>query len=267
MSYSHNESSEGSPNLTTAPDFQQVVPWTLFFSPRKPTGPLLYRKCYYDQYFAPTIKEYVDVTTGEILQAKDVESKKNAPIRFGELVLQRQACISKLRPEIRPFAHFVLHFRNHRRGITPDIRTLCAWFGTVTNRRGSDIARYIPRLEEQGILHDSVMGPLFQLASMKKTRRDYLRESEEALIRFAIYQLKYLQKSPLDTHIAAAKTAAIPQQESHKKQVIRRPKQDILGTPTIRKSGDRAMMGNFSCGRKHYRDAELLSQRRSCALR
>lgn len=75
-----------------------------------------------DAYLAPVVTEYLDTETGEILKADDLRRENRhdfyQPFHASERVLQREAVLNSLRPEVRKFALFVLKFRNHRRGIT-----------------------------------------------------------------------------------------------------------------------------------------------------
>lgn len=155
---------------------RKFYPFTLKSIKRKVNPPVLLDGRMCKSYEAWEIVDYVDTFTGEIVPASDVEGLPDfkPTIRFGEMVLQRLGAIQKLRPEVRPFAGFVLKFRNMRRGLTPGVRTLATWFADMTGRRASDVRRYIPRLDEAGICLNDVMHPAFQIAGSKTTRRGHL---------------------------------------------------------------------------------------------
>jgi hypothetical protein len=120
------------------------------------------------------VREYVDVETGEILPATEFPT-----LTLGPKLEQRSAVLSKLRPEVRAFASFVLKFSNKRRGITPGIDTLCQWYADLHGKRGCDVRRYIkPLLETKVLMHGSLLGPLFQRTGGRT--RDHLGEHENA---------------------------------------------------------------------------------------
>jgi hypothetical protein len=144
-------------------------------------------------YDSVEISEYLDTITGEIISAAKMSRHpdRRPTIRVGELALQKQAAISRLRPEVAEFAYFVLAFRDQRRGVTPTMEVLVKWFALMTGRRASDIRRYLPRLDEAGICQGSVMHPLFQFAGTKLKKSSHLGAEVSASGRFAIMRHRY----------------------------------------------------------------------------
>lgn len=163
-------------------DRPRYVPWTVIAKFRVLDCPCDIGGKRVSRYLAPFITEYVDLLTGEILSPAQAKKSGAWPeIRLGERVLQRQAALATLRPEVRHFALFVLKFRNRRRGITPEIDTLAAWYAAYLNKRIDNIKRYIPRLYEAGILAGrSVLHALFQLAGKDTVATDHLHEDGRA---------------------------------------------------------------------------------------
>jgi hypothetical protein len=126
-------------------------------------------------------------------------------IRVGELALQKEAALSRLRPEVREFAHFVLSFRNQRRGVTPAMNGLVKWYAQMTGKRASDVRRYLPRLDEAGIVSGDVMHPMFQFAGTKVRRRSHLAEANTAALKFSTICRRYrFQKADSEARAALA---------------------------------------------------------------
>lgn len=141
-----------------------------------------------------SVKEYVDIKTGKIVQAELVHKECNIKeIDYGVMVMQRQYLLSKLRKEVREFALFVLKFRNKRRGITPTIKVLCQWYAEIKGTRPDHVYRYIPKLQSGGILSkDSpdVMTPLFQISGSNTTAKYHLSEMSNANSIFTMMLIK-----------------------------------------------------------------------------
>lgn len=131
-----------------------------------------------------SVSEYIDIQTGEIIQAEIVHKECNIKeLDYGVLVMQRQYLLSKLRKEVREFALFVLKFRNKRRGITPTIRVLCKWYAELNDMLPKNVYKYIGRLQEGGILskdNPDVMAPLFQISGSNTTAKAHLSEMSNA---------------------------------------------------------------------------------------
>ncbi|REF02461.1 hypothetical protein [Cupriavidus plantarum] len=129
--------------------------------------------------------EYIDLRTGEIISAKDADIGPG--VNVSAKLKSREAVLSKLRPEVRSFALFVLDFRNARRGITPGINTLCHWYAKVTGKRSDNVARYVPKLREADILAgENVLGKLWQFSSKRRA------ELSEDAAAFAKLQTVYM---------------------------------------------------------------------------
>lgn len=137
-----------------------------------------------------SVKEYVDIKTGEIVKAELVHKECNIKeIDYGVMVMQRQYLLSKLRKEVREFALFVLKFRNKRRGITPTIKVLCQWYAELNDMLPKNVYKYIERLQEGGILskdNPEVMAPLFQISGTNTKSKDHLSELSNAKTQFTM---------------------------------------------------------------------------------
>ena len=165
-----------------------IYPFKLTPIRRELDDPILVKGKLVAAYDALEIAEYVDTATGEIISS--VEAKRRPDfkptIRTSELTLQKEAALSRLRPEVREFAYFVLAFRNQRRGMTPPMDGLVKWYALMTQKRPSDVRRYIPRLEEARICHGDVMYPIFQFSGAKVRRIIHLAEMINASGKFTV---------------------------------------------------------------------------------
>lgn len=179
-------------------DHTRWVVYTVVHEPRVCQQPMWADGKTVTEYLAPRITEYVDLSTGEIAPASNVEFRGVRPIRFSEMVLQRAYVLEKcIRSELKPFARFVLRFRNFRRGVTPGLLTLARWYAELTGKNPSDVRRYVKRLREAGITGDGdLMAPLFQMTSRKLTARDHLQESGRAHMDYAYLWMRKAYEVP-----------------------------------------------------------------------
>lgn len=167
----------------------RYAPYQVTTKSRTVRKPMLMNGKLVSRYDAQTISSYIDLLTGEVIKSTAMTKRQvGVSLRLGECVLQKRAVIKKLRPEVRGFALFVLKFRDHRRGVTPSMRTLAKWYASLHGRRTSDVMRYIGRLEAAGICAGECMTPLFQIASSRMQRSHYLGEHEVAGFRYAALQ-------------------------------------------------------------------------------
>lgn len=168
---------------TVTQDHQGLIPYTTTTVWRKLPLAIRINDKLVLRYKAPTVTEYIDQSTGEIIQASDLKSdpRISPHIHFGEIILLRQALINSLRREVREFALFVLRFRNNRRGITPEISTLVEWYARLHNKKPSNVRRYVAVLEKAGFLAgSSLLSRLFQRTGKRTVARDHLGEEAEA---------------------------------------------------------------------------------------
>lgn len=136
----------------------------------------------------PIVKEYVDVSTGEILSARRVLQMGIKPYNYALIKQQQVLVLGLLRKEVLKFANFLLIFRNKRRGISPDLDTICKWYAEAHGMRKADVRRYITPLKECGVLaSDTLMGPLFQIAGKNTTAADHLSEDLDASVKYDKY--------------------------------------------------------------------------------
>jgi len=125
------------------------------------------------------------MATGEIIPAQQ------ASIPLLDLrtkLAEKEASLRSLRPEVREFAYFVLCFANKRRGITPGIDSLCHWYAGITGKRADNVRRYVPKLEQAGILAgDNLLGKLWQRTGGKPSEC----MGEEAIAACRYQQIKW----------------------------------------------------------------------------
>ncbi|PZQ02470.1 MAG: hypothetical protein DI587_03305 [Variovorax paradoxus] len=128
-----------------------------------------------------SVRDFVDMMSGEAIPADQLsigvlDLRKRYPAR--------EAALASLRPQVLPFALFVLRFANKRRGITPGIAVLSRWYADLHDKQTKNVRRYIPALLKAGILAgDTLLGPLFQ--HTRGAARDHLGEDFRA---WCIYQ-------------------------------------------------------------------------------
>lgn len=169
-----------------------LLPYTTVMVWRKLTTAICINNKLVTRYQAPKVTEYLDQSTGEIIQASDLRDDPRVPpqVHFGEIQLLRQALIASLRKEVREFALFVLLFRNNRRGVTPEIDTLVDWYANLHGKRPSNVRRYIVALEKAGFLAgSSLLSRLFQRTGRQATARDHL--GEDAAARRVYFALRF----------------------------------------------------------------------------
>ena len=94
------------------------------------------------------VSEYLDMSTGEIIPAKNVHSKSIRP----EGRIRREEKIKALRSEVRNFALFLLKFRSQGGGFLIDLPDLVRWYAKLTGKQVKHINRYIPKLVDGGVL-------------------------------------------------------------------------------------------------------------------
>lgn len=175
----------------------QLVPYTFAYSWRKFPTPIKINKVEVSRYQALSITEYIDMSTGEIIQAATLRNDPRVPpqLHVGEIMYRSQAIMNSFRKEVRDFAYFVLQFRNNRRGITPAIDTLIDWYAQLYSKRVSNVRRYVKTLEAAGLLAgSSLLSPLFQQTGKNKTAKDHLGEDFAATAKFMVMRLKARSK-------------------------------------------------------------------------
>lgn len=122
---------------------------------------------------------WIDKETGELFTEKQARLLDCPAFDYGIMILQREYILSKLSPESRAFAEFILQFRNKRRSLTPGISELCIWYAKYSGRRSDNVRRNVNQLVEAGVLsadnHDVLM-PLFQFSDKKANATEYLSE-------------------------------------------------------------------------------------------
>jgi len=140
-----------------------------------------------------SVHEYVDLKTGEIIPANELDIR---PLDLATILPARFKALNSLRPEVRRFASFVLRFANRRRGITPDIGTLCRWYADLNNKRSNDVRRYIPALKRAGILAgDTLLGRLFQRTTATST--EVMSEEVDASTKYMLMRMHTQDTNPI----------------------------------------------------------------------
>jgi len=153
------------------------------------------------RYKAPKVTEYLDMRTGEIIQAACLRNDRRVPqeIHVGEIQMLRKCLMDSMRKEVREFAMFVVQFRNSRRGVTPEIEVLVNWYSRIHRKRPSNVKRYVETLREKSFFAgESLLSPLFQRTGKKLTSKDHLGEDAAARSILLKIRLKAISRLNLD---------------------------------------------------------------------
>ena len=101
----------------------------------------------------PTVTEFIDTMTGEIIDAKTAQKMGVRSIRPDARV-RREAKMKSLRKEPRAFAEFILKFRDGRCKFLVGLSELVSLYARMTGKAAEHVRRYLPRLAKAGILED-----------------------------------------------------------------------------------------------------------------
>ena len=100
------------------------------------------------------VVDYVDITSGEIIDAKTIQAQGMKVIR-PEARRRREEKLNSLRKEVRNFAVFLLKFRSQLGGLLIPLDGLVKWYGALEGKDAKHIRRYLPRLIDAGIRGDT----------------------------------------------------------------------------------------------------------------
>lgn len=101
----------------------------------------------------PTVTEFIDTRTGEIIDAKTAQKMGVRSIR-PDARIRREAKMDSLRTEPRAFAEFILKFRDGRCKFLVGLSELVSLYARMTGKAAEHVRRYLPRLAKSGILED-----------------------------------------------------------------------------------------------------------------
>lgn len=104
----------------------------------------------------PLVAEYVDVTTGEIIDAETAYKMGVRAIR-PDAMKQRLMKLDSLRREPREFANFLLKFRDDRCKFLVPMVSIVSWYSKLTGMETRNIRRYFPCLIKAQILDSDLM--------------------------------------------------------------------------------------------------------------
>jgi hypothetical protein len=155
------------------PDAQQIVIYSWKKKTRKLKSPIKINGELSNTFTYNEITEFLDLSTGEIISARNIDIKF---IDYGLMIMQRQAILESLRPEVRDIALFVLKFRNKRRGLTPKLDDILVWYAELNNKQVSHVVRYKKRLIGTILAKEDLMKPLFQIAGKNTSATSHLAE-------------------------------------------------------------------------------------------
>lgn len=101
-------------------------------------------------------REYLDLSTGEILEASIAKTMGVTVIR-PDTASRRLRKLRTLRKEPRDFARFLLRFRDRQCKFLVSMETLVSWYAHITGRAAKNIRRYFEALIRGGILEEDLM--------------------------------------------------------------------------------------------------------------
>lgn len=104
----------------------------------------------------PQVTEYIDPTTGEIIEAESAQRLGVRSIR-PDAMMRRIKKLDSLRTEPRRFADFLLKFRDGRCKFLMPLDTIIAWYSKLTGKELHHIRRYFPALTKAEILDSDQM--------------------------------------------------------------------------------------------------------------
>ncbi len=101
----------------------------------------------------PTVTEFIDTRTGEIIDAQTAHKMGVRSIR-PDATVRRESKMNSLRKEPRAFAEFILKFRDGRCKFLVGLSELVSLYARMTGKATEHVRRYLPRLAKAGILGD-----------------------------------------------------------------------------------------------------------------
>lgn len=104
----------------------------------------------------PTVLEYVDLATGEIIDAHAVK-KLGVRVIKPDARIRRRKKLDSLRRESREFAEFLLKFRDSHCKFLVPLETLIYFYSKLTGKETRNIKRYFPSLIIAGVLDSDLM--------------------------------------------------------------------------------------------------------------
>ena len=123
------------------------------------------------------VVEYIDMSTGEIVQPKLAKQLGLVEYNYGIFVKERNEILNSLRKEAREFAVFILLFRNKRRGLSPNIQQVSEYYSKYSGKRVNNIrTRLLPQIMQRVVASDTLMMPPFQLSGKGVTAHEHLQE-------------------------------------------------------------------------------------------
>lgn len=111
----------------------------------------------------PLVTEYVDLATGEIINAESAQRLGVRSIR-PDAMMRRMKKLDSLRKEPREFANFLLKFRDGRCKFLMPIDNIVNWYSKLTGKELHHVRRYFPALIKAEILDtDQVLNEDFMI--------------------------------------------------------------------------------------------------------
>jgi hypothetical protein len=99
----------------------------------------------------PTVTEFIDTRTGEIIDARAAQKMGVRSIR-PDARIRRESKMNSLRKEPRAFAEFILKFRDGRCKFLAGLPELVTHYARMTGKAAEHVRRYLPSLTKAGVL-------------------------------------------------------------------------------------------------------------------
>lgn len=139
----------------------------------------------------PTVTEFVDMRTGEIIDARAAQKMGVRSIR-PDARIRREAKMDSLRTEPRAFAEFILKFRDGRCKFLVGLSELVSLYARMTEKAAEHVRRYLPRLAKSGILEDDhTLNEDFMIHNPTAGKAAAKGDAFRALCRFGVLTVRY----------------------------------------------------------------------------
>lgn len=136
------------------------------------------------------VTEYLDLATGEILNAEEASKRGVTSIR-PDAMMRRTRKLGNLRVEPKRFAQFLLKFRDQQCGFLVGVDTLVKWYSRLTGMAAKNIRRYFDALTKAGILEpDHVLNKDFMVRNPRAGKGEALGATFKASCLFSLMLLR-----------------------------------------------------------------------------
>lgn len=145
--------------------------------------------CKFKRNKVKSILEYVDISSGEILLARDVKIKTSD----SKFMLERNRILDSLTDSQRKLALFILDFRNRACGFLIPIEEILSMYSKYSDQRKDSVKRSFEALIPKGVMQDKyTLAQPFMLYNKNRNSTDAKGDVTRAGI---IFDIKMLEKT------------------------------------------------------------------------